>query len=196
MINDMNKKMSIFRSFHLTGNIVWMSLFVIGMGIFFIGMPKYLDYWWFLCFFGDWFRHNGVDYPTNGVNLFSAEIPWKEIQETWRDHYMYDNGRLGNIIVVLFLLLPKWIGSLLCLGVLIYVIIKSFDICGIDISRSALVSFGLGLWYILMPWQNHMGGLVFQFNYIIPSILAIFVLKFIFCRMKRIYQSPFCLLRC
>lgn len=169
---------------------MWISLFAIGMGIFLIGMPKYLDDLWFLCSFGDWFRGNGVDYPTNDINLFSTEFPWKEIQETWRDHYMYDNARLGNIIVVLFLLLPKWIGSLICLGIGIYVIIKSFDICGIDISRSALVPFGLALWYILMPWQNHMGSLVFQFNYIIPSILAIFVLKFIFCRMTKIHQLP------
>lgn len=186
----MNKTISLFRNIHLSWNIVWISLFAIGMGIFLIGMPKYLDDLWFLCSFGDWFRGNGVDYPTNDINLFSTEFPWKEIQETWRDHYMYDNARLGNIIVVLFLLLPKWIGSLICLGIGIYVIIKSFDICGIDISRSALVPFGLALWYILMPWQNHMGSLVFQFNYIIPSILAIFVLKFIFCRMTKIHQLP------
>lgn len=96
---------------------MWISLFAIGMGIFLIGMPKYLDDLWFLCSFGDWFRGNGVDYPTNDINLFSTEFPWKEIQETWRDHYMYDNARLGNIIVVLFLLLPKWIGSLICLGI-------------------------------------------------------------------------------
>lgn len=173
----------------LTWNRLWISLFAIGMGIFLIGMPKYLDDCFFLWPFGDWLAANGVKYPTDGVNPFVTGIPWDEILVRYQITYNTDNARIANILVIYFLLLPKWIGSLLCLILWLYVIIRTFEFCNINIKYSALVPIGLGLWYFLLPWENHMGSLVFQFNYIIPSAISIFILRRLYFSDCR-YNTP------
>ncbi len=173
----------------LSWNLLWLLLFIAGMGVFLIGMPKYIDDCWYLWLFGDWLFANGVRYPTDGVNLAVSGIPWTEIWDTICFHYNQDNGRLGNILVVFFILLPKWVGSSLCLLAWIYVVVRSCSFCGIKISKSALVPVALALWYMLMPWQNHMGSLVFQFNYIIPSAISVYILNILFNPMGNIISS-------
>ena len=98
MINDMNTKMSIFRNFRLTGNIVWISLFAIGIGLFFIGMPKYTDDYWYMMHLRPWFESQDIIYPEDGGNILRGGIPFREIWATWSEHYGNDNIRFGNLL--------------------------------------------------------------------------------------------------
>ena len=120
MINDMNTKMSIFRNFRLTGNIVWISLFAIGIGLFFIGMPKYTDDYWYMMHLRPWFESQDIIYPEDGGNILRGGIPFREIWATWSEHYGNDNLRFGNLLAPILLIFPKWVGSgftLVCLGI-------------------------------------------------------------------------------
>lgn len=165
-------------------NSLWILLFMCGMGVFLVGMPKYSDDWWFMSSLGDWLHHHGCDWLTDGVNVFSTGLPMEEVKSLWKFHYCYDNARIGNVIVMFFLFLPKWIGSGLSLLCLIYAVMSSFRLLGIDWRRSALIPLSLALWYIIMPWQNHMGSLVYQFNYVLPSALSLWVLNMKYARGK------------
>lgn len=161
-------------------NVICLLLFILGMGVFLIAMPKYGDDWWFMSSFGDWLHTHGCDRFTDGVNVFRTGFPMKEIIESWAYHYNYDNARLGNVIVMFFLFMPKWIGSGISVLCLYYTVVASFRLLGVDRRRSAIVPLMLSMWYFLMPWQNHMGGLVYQFNYLLPTALslAVLVLKY------------------
>lgn len=167
-------------------NSLWILLFMCGMGVFLIGMPKYTDDWWFLSSLGDWLHQHGCDWLTEGVNVFSTGLPMEEIRSLWQFHYCYDNARIGNVIVMFFLFLPKWIGSGIALCCLLYAIMSSFSLLGINWRGSALVPLSLALWYFIMPWQNHMGSLVYQFNYVLPSALSLWVLNMKYTRGKNL----------
>ncbi len=161
-------------------NELCLLLFMLGMGVFLIGMPKYGDDLWFMRSFGDWLHTHGCDRFTDGVNVFRTGFPMKDIGEEWAFHYNYDNARIGNVIVMFFLFIPKWVGSGIAVLCLYYTVMASFRLIGVDWRRSAVVPLMLSMWYFLMPWQNHMGGLVYQFNYLLPTALslAVLVLKY------------------
>lgn len=154
------------------GNFWWVLLFAVGTGIFFVGMPKYCDDWWYMERFRAWFEGQGVRYPTDGGSFFKAGIPWNEIWETWKAHIMGDNSRLCNIGVVPFLLLPKWVGSLLALCCWMYAMWASWKLAGVNWLKSAVVPLSLAMWAFLMPWREQMGALDYQFNYPVSSALA------------------------
>lgn len=191
MINDMSMKMSIFRSFRLTRNIVWISLFVIGMGIFLIGTPKYTDDYWYMFTARSWFESQGVFYPENGGNIFAAGFPFDAIWASWTDHWYMDNVRLGNLLVTIFLLFPKWLGSGLMWGCFLYSMWGCFQLSGVDWHRSPLVPVALCMWMFLLPWREYMGSMVYQFNYIFPTALAMICLFIVFKKSRR-WQSPVC----
>ena len=67
----------------------------------------------------------------------------------------------------LLLFMPKWVGSGIAVLCLYYTVMASFRLIGVDWRRSDVVPLMLSMWYFLMPWQNHMGGLVYQFNYLL-----------------------------
>lgn len=165
-----------------TWNGVWLCMFFVGFGVFLIGMPKYIDDCSFMWPMGDWLAENGVKYPTDGVNPFVTGFPWDVMRDIWNNLYMADNARFSNLFAVIFLLFPKWIGSSICFVAWIYVMIGSLKLCNINIRSSVLTPVALAMWYILMPWQNHMGSLVFQFNYLIPSAISVFILRRCFMR--------------
>ncbi|MDE6007410.1 MAG: hypothetical protein K2G67_07640 [Muribaculaceae bacterium] len=160
----------------LTANIWLIVIFMILLGVFLIGMPKYVDDHLYLVKFVDWFFDQGVLNPEWGGNFLEAGVPWKEIFETWNERYALDNARLGNITVVFFLLLPKWVGSGIAWLCSIWIFISGLRLAGVDIRRSALVSVALFLFGFFIPWRQHMGSIDFQFNYILPSALQFWFL--------------------
>ncbi|MDE6381337.1 MAG: DUF2029 domain-containing protein [Muribaculaceae bacterium] len=154
-------------------NLVLWVLTVTGMGVFLIGMPKYCDDWWYMERLRGWFESQGVWYPTDGGDILSAGIPWPDIAGVWKDHIMTDNSRLCNILVVPFLLLPKWVGSTLALAAWVYAMWGSFRLAGADWRRSPLVPAAFALWSFLLPWREQAGALDYQFNYVLTSALAV-----------------------
>lgn len=158
-------------------NILWLFLYFAGIGFFLIFTPKYNDDHWFLSEMGDWFLNRDVFYITDGVNPFEKGMPWQEIIETIHYHYACDNARIGNMVVMPFLIMPKWIGSSICCLAWIYAVLQCLALAKIDYKKSPLLPIAIGLWYFGVPWQNHMGGLVFQFNYLIPSAIGIYIVR-------------------
>jgi len=62
-------------------NALLILLYVVGMGVCLMGMPKYMDDLWYLNHLQDWFKMQGVDYPDAGGNIFKYGIPWEGIAE-------------------------------------------------------------------------------------------------------------------
>lgn len=153
--------------------------FIVLIGIFLIFMPKYMDDYWFMINLNDWFYKQNIPDITMGGNIFKEGIPWKQIFETWEFRWSHDNGRLGNIIATILLLCPKWVGSSICLCAWIWCMQLSFELTNIKIANSPLVSAAIILWTLLLPWSNHMGVMVFQFNYLIPSALSLYLIKYL-----------------
>lgn len=157
-------------------NYLWMGIYFIAFGVYLIGMPKYIDDYWYLERFRGWFMNQGISDPEWGGNIFKAGVPWREILDTWEWHYANDTFRLGNIMVVPFLLLPKWVGSTIAYCFWIYAVTGGLRFAGINLGRSPLVPWALAAYYVLMPWRYYMGSLDYQFNYLIPSGLLVWLL--------------------
>lgn len=150
-------------------NYVLLLLYAVGMGLHLVVMPKYIDDYWFMELLRPWFEAQGIVNPDGGGNIFKAGIPLSEILQTWNWHYHYDNIRLGNMVVVIFLLFPKWLGSGLALSAWMYAVVRGFTLAGVDWRRSSLVPVGLALYYVLLPWHDNFASMDYQFNYIVPA---------------------------
>lgn len=161
---------------------MWLALWLVGMGAFFIGMPKYLDDYAFLACVRDWFVRQGIVYPEDGGNILTAGYPWREIAEAWKGQYLDNNVRMGNLLVTTFLLFPKWVGSGLMLLLWGATVMLSMKIAGVDWRKSAAVPVALVLWSFFMPWRDHFGSLDFQLNYIPGSLLGILLFYLVFQR--------------
>lgn len=168
----------------LTWNCLWIFLFMVGFGVFFIGMPKFMDDYWYMMHLRPWFESQGIVYPENGGNIFKAGIPWEAILDTWYEHYEEDNIRLGNLVAPILLLFPKWIGSGICLACLVYSIIVGLGLTGIDWRNSRLAPVALFLCTFFMPWRDHWGALDYQLNYIVPTAISIGLIKCIYIADK------------
>lgn len=176
---------------YLVWNTLWILLFCVGLGYFLIAMPKGLDDYWYSVYLRPWLESHGQLFPEEGVNIFRTGVPWSEIIETWRYHISTDNARLGNMLVVFFLLLPKWVGSGLALFAWVYVMRGSFRLAGIDWRKSAWVPVMLFLWTFFMPWRNGMSSMVYQFNYMFPSALVVLLMEMLFKRENSRCLSAF-----
>lgn len=157
-------------------NTLWILLYAIGFGVFIIGMPKYIDDYRYMALLKPWFDAQGVINPDNGGNIVEAGIPWSYIWNVWEKNYFEDNIRLGNLIGTVLLLLPKWFGSGIALLCWMYAMLKCMRLVGIDLRTSALVPVGLFLWGFSMPWQEHFGSLIYQFNYLVSTALCVYLI--------------------
>ncbi|MDE6007414.1 MAG: hypothetical protein K2G67_07660 [Muribaculaceae bacterium] len=167
-------------------NYLWLGLYAIGLGLFLMGMPKYVDDLNFLAPLRPWFAQQGITDPTGGGNLWRYGVPWEMLGEAYRDHWLNDNIRLVNMVGIFILLLPKWIGSIICLVTWMYAIIGGFKLAGISPGRSPLVIAGLLILTYTLPWDDCMGSLVFHMNYLIPTGVNIWLIRRIFVSGREI----------
>lgn len=158
-------------------NIICLSVFAISMAIFLIVMPKYSDDIRFVENFRVWFCGQNIRFFTYEGNPFVAGIPWEGIINTWKSLYFGDNARLSNVLVTFFLIFPKWMVAPFCWGCLLYTLKLGAKILDIKLSDSNLAPLFISGWVIFLPWANQMASLVFQFNYILPSLLSFLVLS-------------------
>lgn len=139
--------------------VLWL-LFIATIAFFFVGMPRYVDDFWYAENIRPWIEGRG------------AGSPWPAIVETWRFHYLTDNARLANVLIVPLLLLPKWMGSLpaaIALGAAA-VWLAAMAARRLGFFSSALVMF---LMAYCLPWYDVMGSEDLQINYHIPTLLAV-----------------------
>lgn len=177
MVNISLKKISKGNGVYFYFNLVCLSLFMIVFGILFVGMPKFVDDYWYMMQLKPWFESQGIADPNEGGNIFSAGIPWSELWATCVNHYEIDNCRLGNMTVPFFLMFPKWLGSGIAWLVWIYTLFAGYRLAGVDWRRSALVPLSLLLFWYAMPWADHMGSMVYQFNYVLGLGLCVLLIS-------------------
>lgn len=160
-----------FRDRMIAGAMLLIALVM--YAIFFAGMPLYADDLWYSVY-------------------LKSDRSLDAIIHTWKDHYLTDNARLSNILLVPLLLLPKWVSSLLTVAAWGWVLYAGAKMAGL---RSDSVS-GWTLWIALtcfiLPWYDSMGALCYQFNYILPSALSLICIS-LFCNGKR-HRPLTCLL--
>lgn len=143
------------------------------MGFMLIGMPKSADDYWYMMNLKGWFDSQGIVDPNEGGNVFKFGIPWDGLVETWKDHYYNDNIRLANILGLVFLLFPKWLGSSLALLSFMYAVLQGFKLIGLNWRTTLLLPSGLLMLVLCLPWYDHMGSVIYQFNYVIPTGITI-----------------------
>lgn len=153
-------------------NAACILFFLAGLGIFLAFTPKYNDDFWYSTPLRSWFESQGAVGLECGWGVFRSGVPWRAISEVWAEHCATDNARLGNLLVPFFLLLPKWVGSIPGIAAWALCMRSSFILARVDWRRSCVVMTGLLLWSFAMAWSQHMGSLVYQFNYLIPSGLV------------------------
>lgn len=92
---------------------------------------------------------------------------------------MTDNIRLGNLLILFFLLLPKWVGSSIMTLLWVYGVMDALKLSGIDWYKSALVPLALFLWTFGILWSENYGVMDYQFNYLFSLAVAMWLLRFL-----------------
>lgn len=166
----------------LCWNMLWLGLFFIMAGIFLICAPKYADDIWYLNKMSQWLTERGVVSLDDACFTIFGEFPWQEVKDTLTWRYYNDNIRLGNVIGVFFLLLPKWIGSVLALIALIYSVKKVFSLVDVRWRSSSLVLVAIFVLSFVVPWYNSLGSIIYQFNYLLPTAIGLWLVGIVFNR--------------
>lgn len=156
------------------GNLLIM-LCAVGFGCFFICMPKHGDDFWYMEPFRDWFLKQGILYPEDGGNIFTAGFPWRDIKYCWKYHWIYDNMRFCNMAVAVMLLFPKWVGGAV-VAISWTLAMKGSQLLMQSerhIKTALPIFLAIIMWVVLFPWYDMMGSEVYEFNYVVSSGLGI-----------------------
>lgn len=144
-------------------NTILFALTTVAMGVFFIGMPRYVDDFWYSTYIKSW--HDGLQYTHW----------WQPVIDTIKYHVTFDTARLSNIVYAPFLLLPKWVGSLPIALLTFPTLMLMMRLASVSWRRSPLgavlvLLFGFGL-----PWYDSIGSECYQFNYVVPMALGLWI---------------------
>lgn len=139
--------------------VLW-AFFTATIAVMFVVMPRYVDDFWYAENIRPWIEGDAVGSP----------LP--AIAETWRFHYLTDNARLPNVLIVPLLLLPKWVGSLpaaLALGV------AAMWLCAMTARRTTLFASAVAMLMMAycLPWYDVMGSEDLHLNYQVTTLLAV-----------------------
>lgn len=168
-----------FAKLHISQNYIWLSICAGFLGVFLMGMPKYFDDWWFMGDFRPWFEAQGLVSPQNGGDIVENGFPWAPFLDTVGWHFYYDNTRLSNVFAIPMLLLPKWVASLPAWICWIVVMAISLKLSRVDWRRSRLIPWAVAMWLVCMPWYDNMACVMYEYNYIVPSALAVLLLLWV-----------------
>lgn len=123
--------------------------------------PAYMDDLWYT----DAFRH----YQAAGEPHYII----RGLLDTWKEHFYYDNNRLGNIIAPLFLLLPDLMQGLfmgVCVFFCIFFGAMTAECYGRNRGAYTLLVFGFTFF---LPWNDRMFVHDFGLNYLLPGALSL-----------------------
>lgn len=148
---------------YMTANIIFILLLAAG----FIVMPPFAD--------DLWYYQDIYAARQNGTSAVSAAF------DTIKYHYMYDNGRLANIVFSMSLILPRWIGSLLgaiAFGGALFIAYRLIeDFSHRRIGFLTAISM-ISLSGLALPWYDYLYQQCYQFNYLMStgfSMWAVFL---------------------
>lgn len=108
------------------------------------------------------------------------EAPIEDFGQVWQsiaNHWIYENTRIGNIVLIMLQPLPRTVSTVLC-GVLIALMLwMIYATARMDTRRRPLLwtAAGVMLLWCALPWYNHFQSLAYQLNYVPPSIFACLV---------------------
>lgn len=163
----------------LCANLLWITIFVAGLALLYIGMPKTGDDYQFAAFLKPWYDAQGILYPEDGGDVFGHGMPWDAVARTWADRFATNNIRIGTVLAPLLLVFPKWVGGSLTLLCSIAMVFVTLRLAGTNWRHSALVPVCLACLALLNVCGDYMGELDFQLNYLPPTMLAGVVLLWI-----------------
>jgi hypothetical protein len=104
-------------------------------------------------------------------------FPWDAIRQTISYHYANDNARLGNMILPLLLILPRWIGGTV-FGIITAAIAAYIPRFAPRHSNSTiLLLLSMFLVTFALPWHETMVTLTFAINYLPPTLLSLIILN-------------------
>lgn len=161
-------------------NVLWLMALTVGIGIVLFVMPRNLDDYWFVKEMRWWFVQQDILETDGGGDVLRYGFPWHDILKEIEFRVTIDNARLGNILVLPFLFLPKWVGMVPVMLSWLYIMRSSFRLSRVDWRTSPMVPAAVFLWTFFIPWRDSMTSVVFAFNYIIPCALACALLMSLF----------------
>lgn len=159
-----------------------LSLYALLIGFFLIGMPRYHDDWHYMWPYREAYPTDADGAATpclSELTFGNTPLPLDATARSWAQHRNFENGRLANFWVSPALALPKWIGSgaawlawLWGAWALVSLSVHG-GIRRLQLSATALLVAML-TWF--MPWQEHLGSMTFQFNYLIGTAWVMLLL--------------------
>ncbi len=180
----------------LSFNTLLLIIFLVGVGFYFLGTPRTGDDYAFLEFFKPWLdsqpeliNEQGIVMVDKGGNMFKYGFPVDEYVETLKYSFNNDNFRLSNIIAIFFLIIPRWIGTLITLLLIILIVRESFRMADLDPDSSPLMPIYLGLFTILIWTGDALNQLDFQVNYIWGVFVAVMLLRCLRSQKRGIASS-------
>lgn len=159
-----------------TVNVSILAFYALGIGIFLLFSPKYADDYIFMTFLRPWFEAQGIVYPFTGGDVLDYGLPLDGFWQTWHYHWLTDNTRLGNIVVLFFEILPKWVGSSLCWFCWLAAGWAALNALGVKVLKSSVPALAVFLWTFAMPMEDNMAIQDYQFNYLVPTGIACWLL--------------------
>lgn len=120
-----------------------------------------------------WYSYYLHDY-LEGID---TSFPWQAITDTWSDHYMTDNARLGNIILPFLLIAPKWIAATILGGFTAWIAAAMTRLAPGKQWSLSLLSLAMLLVTFAFPWHECMFGICYGLNYIVPSAFMLVAVR-------------------
>ncbi|MGM9816143.1 MAG: hypothetical protein ACI304_03690 [Lepagella sp.] len=177
-------------------NTLLLIIFLVGVGFYFLGTPRTGDDYAFLEFFKPWLdsqpeliNEQGIIMVDKGGNMFKYGFPVDEYVETLKYSFNNDNFRLSNIIAIFFLIIPRWIGTLITLLLIILIVRESFRMADLDPDSSPLMPIYLALLTILIWTGDALNQLDFQVNYLWGVFVAVMLLRCLRSQKRGIASS-------
>ncbi len=139
-----------------TAFVTLLAIVSIGFALLFMLMWPYHDDLWF---YGSLCRYSGGDGWQCGPHL------WHGYVETIREHFLYDNFRLSNIVATALLPAPRWIAMSLTSAAMIVAVIAMCKICGVGSRHLLRATVLLCALTFYPPWSDQMFSMIFSYNY-------------------------------
>ena len=148
--------------------LMWIITAIVGLsfGVLFFLQPDTTDE----C----WYKLSMLSY----IKDPSLSTFFESVWNCCRHHYLYDNGRLANVVGAVLLLMPRWLSAIILGSAVAYCTALSARIAGIwRKSLPAYIAL-VFLWVFALPWNDKMLTLVFSYNYICGAALSLMLLAF------------------
>ncbi len=151
---------------HTRANIMWIITALIGIvfGVLYFLLPDTNDEYWF--------KTPMLPY----IKEPSLSAFFESVWDCCHIHYLYDNGRLANVVGAVMLLLPRWLSAVLLGGSVAYSMVLSARIAGIWRKSVPAYIALVFLWVFALPWNDKMLTLIFSYNYVCGAALSLLLI--------------------